>query len=338
VFTVYERGHGLPPSAPILLCFHGAGYTGLSFALAAAALADSGARVVAFDARGHGETVTDDDSDLSADTLAADAAGLWHALIAAVGPADGSPPPPTVALGHAMGGTIAVRAAAGGGLGGPAGLAGVILIDVQLWDGGAACAPHMMAVVAGRPPEFPSYAAALEFATRSGRCRNPAAVTVSFVSMLRERTDARGTAWVWRTPLEPSREHWDGWYAGLDAAFLGLPCPKLLLLSHRRPLTAALSVAQAQGKLQVLLLPQAGYAIHEDEPGVLADACLEFLTHFRVVPKPAAAASGGGGFPLPPPYGGGSGGGGGSGAATPGGAGSPRTRVASGDLVGLGGG
>lgn len=228
VFTVYERGKGLAANAPIVLCFHGAGYTALSFALIAAPLADAGARVVAFDARGHGETVTEDDADLAAATLAADAAGVWSALITALG-CDPAAPPLTVALGHAMGGTIAVRAAAAGGLGGAAALAGVVLVDVQLWGDAAATAPHMLAVAAGRPPEFPTYAAALDFAVRSGRCRNPAAVTASFVSMLRERTDARGTAWVWRTPLEPTRAHWDGWYDGLDAVFLGLACPKLLI-------------------------------------------------------------------------------------------------------------
>lgn len=361
VFTVYEAGGGLPATAPIVLCFHGAGYTALSFALIAAPLVAAGARVVAFDARGHGETVTEDDSDLSAASLAADADGVWYALVSALG---ASTPPLTVAVGHAMGGTIAVRAAAAGGLGGPA-LAGVVLVDVQLWGdaaSAAATAPHMLAVAAERPPEFPTYAAALDFAVRSGRCRNPAAVTSSFVAMLREQTNEKGTAWVWRTPLEPTRAHWDGWYEGLDAVFLGLVCPKLLIQvrekgkervgglrvfvfvvfhfsptpphpiqSHRRPLTSALSVAQAQGKLQVLMLPQAGYAIHEDEPLVLADALLEFLTHFRIVPRPPPDVSGGGNMGF----------GGGSGAATPAGgsrAVSPRARAASGDLVGLGAG
>ena len=192
-----------------------------------------------------------------------------------------------------MGGTVAVRAAAGGAFGGPAALAGVILIDVPFFEGLGSCAPHMLSVVAGRPPEFPSYAAAIDFATRSGRCRNPAAATVSFASMLRERSDAKGTALVWRTNLETTRAHWDGWYEQLDAAFLSLPCPKALFLSHRRPLTAALSVGQAQGKLQVLQLPQAGYAIHEDEPGVLADALLEFLHHFRLLKRPPTAATAG---------------------------------------------
>ena len=336
-----------------MLCFHGAGYTALSFALVAPPLVAAGARVVAFDARGHGETVTEDDSDLSAASLAADADGVWRALVSALG----APSPPlTVAVGHAMGGTIAVRAAAAGGLGGPA-LAGVVLVDVQLWGdaaSAAATAPHMLAVAAERPPEFPTYAAALDFAVRSGRCRNSAAVTSSFVAMLRERTNEKGTAWVWRTPLEPTRAHWDGWYEGLDAVFLGLVCPKLLIQvretgaegcgagvrvwcvcfscsptptphtqSHRRPLTSALSVAQAQGKLQVLMLPQAGYAIHEDEPLVLADALLEFLTHFRIVPRPPPDVSAGGGGAV--------GFGGGSGAATPGGGGSravsPRARA-----------
>jgi len=271
------------PPRPVVLCFHGAGYTALSWALVARRLSGAApVRVLAFDARGHGETATRDDGDLSAATLAADAGALWAALVAEC-PA----PPPVVLLGHGMGGSVAVRAAAGGAFG-PA-LAGVALVDVTLWDAGAPTQPHILSVLGGRPPEFASYGAALEFATRSGRCRNPEAVLVSFVSMLRETTDAAGSRWVWRTPLEgAARDHWDGWYAGLDAAFLALRAPKLLLLSHRRPLEKSLAVAQAQGKLQVLALPQAGYAIHEDEPAMLADALKEFLTHFRVIDPHAA--------------------------------------------------
>ena len=49
----------------------------------------------------------------------------------------------------------------------------------------------------------------------TGVDRNPEAVAVSFASMVREVTDERGTHWEWRTPLEPSKPHWEGWYRDL---------------------------------------------------------------------------------------------------------------------------
>ena len=68
------------------------------------------------------------------------------------------------------------------------------------------------------------------------------------------------------------------------------PPPQLLMLSHKRPLDRALAVAREQGKIQVLSLPQAGYAIHEDEPGVLAAGIREFCEHFQIVPRSGPAA------------------------------------------------
>lgn len=209
-------------------------------------------------------------------------------------------PPKTVAVGHAMGGMACVRAAAehhgyrgdtetpntnGGGL------VGIALIDVVLWHGGAAeSGPHMLSVVAGRPPTFDSHAAAMQYATSSGRCRNPEAVAVSFASMVREVTDEEGTRWVWRTPLAPSRPFWAGWYDGLAQCLLSPALSagsggvaRLLMFSSAtvasRPLDRSLEVARAQGKLQVLELPLAAFAVHEDEPVAVASALRDFLEY-----------------------------------------------------------
>lgn len=274
-------------------------------------------RVVAYDARGHGETETNDDADLSAATQAEDAAALWRHLFAEE-IARGCPPK-TVAVGHAMGGMACVRAAAehdgyrprpaGAGPAAPCpgagggGLVGIALVDVVLWHGGAAeSAPHMMSVVAGRPPTFDSHAAAMRYATSSGRCRNPEAVAVSFASMVREVTDERGTRWAWRTPLEPSKPHWAGWYDGLADCLLSPALSgvaRLLMFSSApsggRPLDRALEVARAQGKLQVLELPLAAFAVHEDEPACVAGALRDFLEYNTRGKKGGGGGSGGGG-------------------------------------------
>ena len=79
-FHIYTAGK----QGPVLLFLHGAGFTGLSWAPVAKELLASGChyRIVALDHRGHGLTRTDDDIDLSADTLAADAYTLWQVGLA----------------------------------------------------------------------------------------------------------------------------------------------------------------------------------------------------------------------------------------------------------------
>ena len=210
------------------------------------------------------------------------------------------------------------------------GLVGIALIDVVLWHGGAAeSGPHMMSVIAGRPPTFDSHAAAMFYATSSGRCRNPEAVAVSFASMVREVTDEEGTRWVWRTPLEPSKPHWAGWYDGLANCLLspslGAGVARLLMFSAAsgRPLDRSLEVARAQGKLQVLELPLAAFAVHEDEPVAVASALRDFLEYnTRENGGVGGGGLGGGGG-----GGGGLGGGGGGGEASSGGS---RTHFADG--------
>lgn len=181
------------------------------------------------------------------------------------------------------------------------GLVGIALIDVVLWHGGAAeSAPHMMSVIAGRPPCFDSHSSAMLYATASGRCRNPEAVAVSFASMVREVTDERGTHWEWRTPLEPSKPHWEGWYRDLASGCLLSPklngIAKLLMFSAAgRSLDRSLEVARAQRKLQVLELPLAAFAVHEDEPGSVAGALREFLEYNCREKGEMGGGSGGGG-------------------------------------------
>lgn len=127
-FNVYIAGdHG-----PVLFCLHGAGYTGLTFALIAEELSKECEstrsrhpsmlsiyailhlsdtmlhcrhRVVAMDQRHHGLTTTDvdpgDNLNFSKETFSEDAAALWEEMF-------GEEKPPTVLVGHSFGGAIAV--------------------------------------------------------------------------------------------------------------------------------------------------------------------------------------------------------------------------------------
>ncbi|KXZ52855.1 hypothetical protein GPECTOR_8g237 [Gonium pectorale] len=320
-FNVYLAGQ----QGPVVFCVHGGGYSGLTWSLVARKLKDK-YRVVAPDMRGHGLSKTDNDTDFSKEarphTMADDIAAIWEHLFSGSGGGGGaatadsggdassaagasqqaasaSPPPSDVApagilVGHSMGGGLVVWAAAAKRI---RRLEGVVVIDVV--EGTALSAlPHMMNVLAGRPASFGSLEEAVTWAVRSGLSRNREAAAVSMPGQLVQQRPVGGEGeeadkpasasgrWVWRTPLELSRPHWEGWYTGLSEAFLQLSCPKALVLAGTDRLDRALTIGQMQGKFQLILMPTAGHAIHEDEPERAAEHLLGFLKRFRVGEPP----------------------------------------------------
>ena len=274
-FRVYRAGG----AGLVLLLLHGGGYSGLTWALMARRLG-SACRVVAPDLRGHGLTRTPEDADLSAETLAADATAVWLAL-------HGAEAPPTVVVGHSMGGAVAVRLSASAPPELRACLAGLVVLDVVEGTAMASLA-HMRGVLAKRPASFPSAEAAVAWALRSGATKNLEAARVSVSSQIRQNTP--GGPWVWVARLEESERFWDGWYRGLSDLFLAVPAPKLLLLAGTDRLDKALTIGQMQGKFQMTVLP-AGHAIHEDEPDRVAGALEGFVKRFHIgQPLPPALA------------------------------------------------
>ena len=75
-------------------------------------------------------------------------------------------------------------------------------------------------------------------------------------------------------------KHWEGWYEGMGERFLGARCAKLLILAGTDRLDDALTVAQMQGKFQTVVFPNAGHAVHEDEPERCAEAVLGFAARY----------------------------------------------------------
>ena len=91
-----------------------------------------------------------------------------------------------------------------------------------------------------------------------------------------------GSAWVWRTPLHLSQPYWEGWYKGLSDLYMTVTAPKVLVLAGTDRLDRALTVGQMQGKFQLVLLPQAGHAVHEDQSERAADVIATFIQRFRI--------------------------------------------------------
>lgn len=265
-FHVYSAG----TEGPVILCLHGGGYSGLSFALAAEKLKQK-ARVVAIDLRGHGMSQTDDDTDISIERLCEDVLAVIKTLY-------GDDPPAIVLVGHSMGGSIAVHLAAKKVL---SSCAGLVVVDVV--EGTAmASLVHMQKILSNRPRHFPSVEKAIEWSVKGGSLRNIDSARVSVPSTLKFHEERE--CYVWRTHLEKTENYWKRWYEGLSEMFLSCPVPKLLLLAGTDRLDRSLTIGQMQGKFQMIVIRHTGHAIQEDVPDEFASVVLSFISRNRIGP------------------------------------------------------
>ncbi|XP_078682868.1 protein phosphatase methylesterase 1-like [Branchiostoma floridae x Branchiostoma belcheri] len=178
IFRVYRAGS----EGPVLLLLHGGGHCALSWAcLSTIVTSLVSCRTLAVDLRGHGDSQTKEEENLSADQLAEDIGNLVSALY-------GDEPPPIILVGHSMGGAIAIHSAVQEKV--PS-LIGMVVIDVV--EGTALDALHsMQSFLRGRPKSFPTLEAAIEWCVRSGQVRNLESAKVSMVGQVK-KTDTQET-------------------------------------------------------------------------------------------------------------------------------------------------
>ncbi|XP_063687245.1 protein phosphatase methylesterase 1-like [Bolinopsis microptera] len=293
-FCVYTTGSG-----PTVLCLHGGGHSSLSWALFTAELTQrASVTVVAIDQRGHGDTETDNDQDLSAETLSADVGRVWEALYP-----DPEDRPPVILMGHSMGGAVAVRVADQKLV---PNIRGIVVIDVV--EGSAMDAlSAMQGVLKRRPQHFSSKRKAIEWILKSGQLRNNESARVSMGAQLKpykkkekenvageegsltavqeegdeENEETTENGYTWRVDLAASEKYWSGWYSGMSKLFLSVPTPKLLLLAGPDRLDTELTRAHMQGKFQVQMFNTAGHSVQEDLPEKVADVVSSFLVRQR---------------------------------------------------------
>ncbi|XP_033332597.1 protein phosphatase methylesterase 1 [Megalopta genalis] len=310
-FHVYTKG----TEGPTLVLLHGGGYSALTWAeFTKSIMTMIVCKVMAIDLRGHGDTCTDNEEDLSGETLAKDIAEVIKASTTE----DSS----IILVGHSMGGAVAVRAA-------PLipNLCGLGVIDVVEGTAMDALA-SMQSFLRSRPSNFSSIPQAVEWCVRSGQIRNVQSAKVSVPGQIKnietnklathdigllsqsscecniETTMPRddiiqeeepvnmpppsqiNTAlptkkYVWRIDLSKTEQHWFGWFKGLSTAFLNVPVPKVLLLAGVDRLDRELTVGQMQGKFQMQVLPACGHAVHEDVPDKVAEAIATFMVRHK---------------------------------------------------------
>ncbi|GAD92590.1 carboxylesterase-mitochondrial 37S ribosomal protein YmS2 [Paecilomyces variotii No. 5] len=277
-----------PPSksAPLFITHHGAGSSGLSFAVCAEEirkiLPDAG--VLSLDARWHGSTTvtrnsegqdsasSDVEVDLRLETLSRDLVFIvretqkrmgWETL------------PDLVLVGHSLGGAVVVDAAKKGELGTKV-LAYAVLdvVEGSAMDALQSMEKYLMT----RPTRFPSLSSGIEWHIRSRTIRNSTSARVSVPSLLLEEEDPSDASrpWVWRTNLAATKPLWENWFVGLSKKFLEAKGGKLLLLAGTDRLDKELMIGQMQGKYQLQVLPDAGHFIQEDQPVKTAQILVDF--------------------------------------------------------------
>ncbi|KAI0259130.1 protein phosphatase methylesterase [Gloeopeniophorella convolvens] len=262
----------------VMVCHHGAGFSGLSFALFAkevTQLTKGELGVLSVDARRHGKTVPtggSPDEDLSLDILVEDLCNLLQVVFA-----DPTAAPSLLLVGHSMGGAVVVRVAPRL-IAAKYRVAGVAVLDVV--EGTALDAlPHMPAILNSRPEGFDSVSDAIEWHITAHQIRNIASARVSVPSLIvptPEPRAPRARAFTWRTPLRTTGPYWEGWFKGLSGAFLAARTARLLVLAGTDRLDRELMIGQMQGKFQMVVVPNTGHMLHEDDPATLAQTLVEF--------------------------------------------------------------
>ncbi|RKP10903.1 carboxyl methyl esterase [Thamnocephalis sphaerospora] len=278
VFRVYET---CASDGPLFIFHHGAGQAALSFGLTAAAMRDAAqgaCSLVAYDCRGHGHTVTEDDDDLSLTRLSDDLASIVAACRT-------NPSQDVILVGHSMGGAVVVDAVKRGAV---SNITGVVVLDVV--EGSALeSLAYMTAFVQSRPRVFKTLEAAIEWSVRSGGVHNPRSARLSVPPLLRtagkEHADGE-QEYVWRTDLGKTAPFWEGWFKDLSGKFLGCSASKLLVLANTDRLDNPLMIGQMQGKFQLIVLQNCGHHLQEDAPDRLASTLLEFHHRFRRLALP----------------------------------------------------
>ncbi|KIY63708.1 protein phosphatase methylesterase [Cylindrobasidium torrendii FP15055 ss-10] len=261
----------------VMVCHHGAGYSGLSFACMAqeiVTMTKGECGVLSVDARRHGRTTameSHDDSDLSEVSLVQDFAALVKTFFK-----DPATAPVLILVGHSMGGSVVVRAC-------PLILeskfhvAGVAVLDIV--EGSALDAlPHMNSILNARPDGFDSPEEAIEWHLNTKAIRNPLSARVSVPNIIKpsDSTSPLVPAYVWRTPLRLTAPFWRSWFEGLSANFLICRTARLLVLAGTDRLDKELMIGQMQGKFQLIVIPSVGHLLHEDDPRGTAETLVEF--------------------------------------------------------------
>ena len=266
---------------PNIICLHGAGHSGLSFA--PVALKNKDYRIISFDFRGHGFNTQSPYNDFSEKTLINDTIQVLNHVH------EKYPEENLILLGHSMGGSIATKTCCqilkeeqkypelykk---------MQGLIVIDVV--EGTAMDAlPFMENIVHNRPEKFNSIQKGIEYMYKSGTIKNLESARISVPPLLKEEKNEKTgkVFYKFKTNLLDSKPFWNEWFIGLTKAFLSCNIPKMLMLAGIERMDKDLTIAQMQGKYKLSIMRNVGHIMHEDKPEEAIKFIKEFIHTFRI--------------------------------------------------------
>ncbi|KAK7739930.1 Protein phosphatase methylesterase 1 [Cytospora paraplurivora] len=260
---------------PLFVMHHGAGSSGLSFAVVGAEIRKRlpSAGILSLDARGHGSTTTTGDAplDLSLETLRTDLLSAIQETQAQMGWKE---LPAIVLVGHSLGGAVVTDLAKSSALG--SSLLGYAVLDVV--EGSAMDALQSMTTyLSTRPTGFASVQSGIDWHIRSRTIRNTISARTSVPALLTQDHDlGHNRQWKWRTDLAATEPFWSDWFVGLSKKFLEAKGGKLLVLAGTDRLDKELTIGQMQGKYALHIFPEAGHFVHEDQPENTAMVLTDF--------------------------------------------------------------
>ena len=267
---------------PNLICLHGTGHSGLSFA--PLALVNKNYRVISFDFRGHGYNTMSQGDDLSEENLIKDTISVLN-YINEKYPLDN-----IIVIGHSMGGSVATKTCEEIFKNQDKykdlydKIQGLMVIDVV--EGTAMEAlPFMENIVNNRPETFPSIEKGIEYMFRSGTIKNLQSAKISVPPLLEEIVINGKSMYKFKTNLMASKKYWNDWCIGLTKSFLSIKVPKTLMLAGIERMDKDLTIAQMQGKYKLSILRNVGHIMHEDAPDKVMGVIDDFIHTFRITPQ-----------------------------------------------------
>ncbi|KAG0348502.1 Protein phosphatase methylesterase 1 [Podila humilis] len=284
-FVVFES-HGLK-GAPLFILHHGAGHAALSMACLARELKKllgDNVNLLAYDCRGHGDTTVGKNVkalDCHPSTLAKDMGDLLEAMY----PIKQELPCKVFLIGHSMGGTASIEAAY---LQTVPHLAGIVILDCAQKNSTIPI-EIILKAVNRRPSSFENLQEAVEFGYQSGDSKNLDSIRVSYPYMVKPApftTPETSSRQVFKTDMaEIIRLFWDVWFIDMTTKFLAPPAaiPKMLVLAgNDRMLDAQHKAALAEKKFTLLVMPNSGHSVQEDEPQLLAREIVAFWKKYAL--------------------------------------------------------
>ena len=277
-YHVYLTPPTDPKKSPVFICHHGAGASGLSFAVFAKKIRDKlpDAGILSLEARDHGSDVTNPATgekilDFSLDALTTDALAMIRLTAETMGWAQ---LPSSVLVGHSLGGAIVTTIASTHWKALGPNLIGYCVLDVV--EGSALEAlDHMKTYLATRPSLFNTVDDAIHWHVRSRTIRDQRSADASVPSLLVSSPFSEKL--VWRTDLSATSIWWEEWFKGMSQKFLAGHGAKMLILAGTDRLDRELMIGQMQGKFQLVVIPEAGHFVHEDVPEKTAGLLVEFF-------------------------------------------------------------